>query len=218
MRLALPPRAGRPRSWRLIGILGALSLTALAGGCAKQSETEATAQTDQAAPVDISLLAFLSRARSAHHRADLFEEKHDIPQAIRELDRVIHGPQPAGGQQHPELREVFGDTLARLADLKGQEHDFEAALADVERGLTQVPEVTYFRGHLFEVRGITYERQARQLEQQADAKQASATEKAEVPSLRSAAALAKDRALSAFEQSMAIQAQVIDQSLPAGSK
>jgi hypothetical protein len=57
-----------------------------------------------------------------------------------------------------------------------------------------VPTPTYFRGHLFEVRGLVEERNAARLERAGDAAQA---------------AQAKARALEAFEAAMKIQAEVI---------
>lgn len=153
-----------------------------------------------AAPVDATLLAFLSRARAAHHLADQAEAAHDLARAVQSLTAVTDGPLPPGKPEvAPEVREVLADTLARLADLASQLGDADAAERHLERGLLLVPTPTYFRGHLFEVRGLVEERNARQLEQLGKATQA---------------AEAKARAFEALEAAMKIQAEVIGKSSP----
>ena len=136
------------RRWRLgwIGLSllgGALSLAAPLG-CARRAEPAAEVTIDPA------LLAFLSRARAAHHRADLLEADNQLDPAARELSSVTDGPLPPGGPSLPEVREVLADTLARRADLSSRLGRHDAATADVDRGLTLATEVSYFRGHLFE--------------------------------------------------------------------
>ena len=69
----------------------------------------------------------------------------------------------------------------------------------LERGLDLAREITYFRGHLFEVRGLVEERRSKEL------KDAGASDQAEA---------AKKRALDAFEKSMSIQAEVIQKAIP----
>lgn len=147
-------------------------------------------------PVSPALLAFLSRARSAHHSADTLEEQSP-KLAVEKLQSLVDGPIPGGNAPLAEASEVLADTYARLADLKSQQGQFEDALKDVETGLGHAKEISYFRGHLFEVRGLAYERRAKQLE--ADGADAS---------------VAKQNALQAFETSMDIQEKVIEQNLP----
>lgn len=96
----------------------------------------------------------------------------------------------------PEVREVLADTRARLADLKSQLGQFQQASKDVDRGLELAEETTYFRGHLFEVRGLVEERRAKDLSDKGNT---------------TAAEEAKRQALDAFEKSMSIQAEVIRQ-------
>jgi tetratricopeptide (TPR) repeat protein len=175
----------------LVAVL-ALAL-AIASGCAERSAPAGCGETD-AAPVDPTLLAFLSRARSAHHLADQHEEDNQLDPAIAALDQVITGPIPGGSTPPAEAREVLADTRARLADLESRRGRFDDASKHVERGLEQAREVTYFRGHLFEVRGLIEERRAKALREKGDTAGADA---------------AKKRALDAFEQSMDIQAEVI---------
>jgi hypothetical protein len=105
---------------------------------------------------------------------------------------------PGGATPPPEAREVLADTRARLADLESRRGRFDDAAKHVDRGLEQAREVTYFRGHLFEVRGLVEERRAKQLRDKGDTAGADA---------------AKKRALDAFEQSMDIQAEVIGSAL-----
>ena len=146
------------------------------------------------APVDPALLAFLSRARAAHHLADSQEEQH--PQAaLTSLRAILDGPLPGRPETRPaEVLEVLADTSARVADLESQIEDYNRAVRSINAALPWVPEPSYFRGHLFEVLGIVEERRARALTQSGSAQ---------------AAEQAKNRALAAFEQSMSIQAEVI---------
>jgi len=142
--------------------------------------------------VDPVLLAFLSRARSAHHRADAFEQQHQLEAAVAELVSVTRGPAPPGS--YPEAREVLADTHARLADLRSRQGRFDEAEQEVEAGLELATGRTYFRGHLFEMRGLVHERRHRALD--ADGKHAEAE-------------AAREAALRAFERAMRIQAEVI---------
>lgn len=179
-----------------------VSLASL-GGCAKDSDLAPApavcASVEGGDPVSPALLAFLSRARSGHHAADQLEQ--DSPDlAIAKLQAIVDGPIPGGSTPLVEAREVLADTRARLADLKSQSGRFDAALSDINAGLEQAKETSYFRGHLFEVRGLVEERRSKQLAEAGDA---------------SAAAAAKQRALTAFEASMDIQEKVIEQNLPA---
>ena len=175
----------------------ALLFALVLGGCQK-SAPDPCADAEGGAPVGPALLAFLSRSRAAHHRADAFEERQDPKGAEAELDAVIRGPKPACPAA-AEVREVLADTHARLGDLASQHGDFAAALANVEQGLGLVPEQSYFRGHLFEVRGLVEERQSKALAGRGDA---------------AGAAAAQERALAAFQEAMRIQSEVIQKAAP----
>jgi tetratricopeptide (TPR) repeat protein len=179
-------------------LLIVLSLASVLGCAEKSADT--CGDTD-AAPVDPTLLAFLSRARAAHHLADQHEQDENLEAAITPLEKLIAGPVPGGSTPAPEAREVLADTRARLADFESRRGRFDEAAAHVDRGLEQAREVTYFRGHLFEVRGLVEERRAKQLRERGDS---------------AAAEAAKKRALDAFEQSMEIQGKVIDSTLGEG--
>jgi hypothetical protein len=146
------------------------------------------------APVDAALLAFLSRARAAHHIADA-QEEHQPQEALKTLLSIVEGPLPGRPDTRPaEVLEVLADTAARVADLESQAEDFEAAVHSVSNALSWVPEPSYFRGHLYEVMGLVEERRSRALTRAGNT---------------AAAEAAKNRALLAFEQSMTIQAEVI---------
>ncbi|MFO0568682.1 MAG: hypothetical protein U0263_23675 [Polyangiaceae bacterium] len=161
-----------------------------------RAPSDVPALGDAGAPIDPVLLAFLSRAKSAHHIADQHEEAGELEKAIEPLESLVKGPLPAGAAADaPEVREVTADTLARLADLKSQLGRFEAAEKDLSRGLDLARETTYFRGHLFEVRGLVEERMSRAEKDKGNTQ---------------AAEDAKKRALDAFEKSMSIQAEVIE--------
>jgi tetratricopeptide (TPR) repeat protein len=182
------------RSLAWLSLLLALiaSSAMLVASCAQKSG-DGCADAD-ASPVDPTLLAFLSRARSAHHLADQHEQDEQLEAAIAPLQKLIDGPLPGAAEVPAEAREVLADTRARLADLISRLGRFDEAAAHVDRGLDQAREVTYFRGHLFEVRGLVEERRAAGLRERGDT---------------AAADAAKKRALDAFEQSMEVQAQVI---------
>ena len=112
------------------GLIGALAFVPFARTAAAEKPADCTCAG--AAVVDPTLLAFLSKARAAHHRADLMEEDGDLDLAIAALEPVVALPRPAGA---PEADEVVADTYARLADLKSDLGDFDPALHDVEAGL-----------------------------------------------------------------------------------
>jgi hypothetical protein len=144
--------------------------------------------------VDPGLMAYLSRARAAHHVADEHEAQGDLSSAARELDRLVAAPKPARAEVYAEVNEVLADTHARLADLKSRLGDFGGAARHVELGLASARAPTYFRGHLFEVLGLVNERQSAALKSRGDTAEAEA---------------ARRRALDAFEQAMKIQDAVI---------
>ncbi|MEB2313448.1 MAG: hypothetical protein OZ928_16515 [Polyangiaceae bacterium] len=159
-------------------------------------------ETDAGTPVDAALLAFLSSARAAHHLADAREEAGELPEAIAALRRVVDGKVPGGATPRAEAGEVLADTRARLADLESRRGEFDAADAELRAGLALATGTSYFRGHLFEVRGLVEQRRAAALEQS----NASAAE----------VRAAKERAIAAFEQAMTIQNQVIGAAVPDG--
>ena len=174
-------------------LLAALSC----GACSKQ-------QPDDCGPgervVDPVLLAFLSQARSAHHVADQREAEHDTAAALRALQGLVGGPKPP--EATPEVREVLADTHARIADLLSRAGRFELADKEIEQGLSSAKEPTYFRGHLFEVRGLVEERRAKALLGTGRGQEADQ---------------ARERSLSAYEEAMKIQAEVIQKASPAAS-
>lgn len=148
--------------------------------------------------VDATLLAFLSQARAAHHLADLAEQKGDPAGAIAALDKLARSD-AARDPRAPEIAEVLADTLARLADLRSAGGSFEAAEADVTRGLTLAREPTYFRGRLFEVRGLVLERKEKSLRQKGEL---------------DAANRAREAAIVAYEEATLVQDAVQKRALP----
>lgn len=173
-----------------------LALVLLSAACKRDpAPSPSCAELDAGAPVDPLLLAFLSRARAAHHVADNRESSGELGAAIAPLASLVAGPLPkSGAELAPEVREVLADTRARLADLRSRTGAFEAALADVHAGLAQVSEPNYFRGHLLETEGLVEERHAKALE---------ATDP-------SAAARTRKRAIDLLEQAMSVQSGVIE--------
>jgi hypothetical protein len=149
--------------------------------------------------VDRALVAFLSKARAAHHEADLALEGGDTELAIAALEGLVGGPRPGHGESPPEVAEVLADTWARLADIQSDLGDSSAALGCVAEGIALAPAPTHFRGHLFEVKGVVLERQAKALDASGDVE---------------GAARAKAAAVDAFEAAIKIQDQVIREALP----
>ena len=152
---------------------------------------------DAGSPVDPLLLAFLSRARSAHHLADDFEGAGDLTASAAPLERLVAGPLPHvnGAELGPEVREVLADTYARLADLHSRQGAFDRALEDVQVGRSHAREPNYFQGHLLETEGLVEERHAKALEKSGDLPRAAAIRK---------------RAIELLEQAMVVQSGVIE--------
>jgi len=150
--------------------------------------------------VDPKLMAFLSKARSAHHEADLAEQADDRARAIGVLQRLIEGPRPPPPSA-PEVIEVLADTYARIADLRSALGEFDRAGRDLDEGLKLAVTPTHFRGHLFEVRGLVLERTAKALAEKGDAP---------------GAEKAKQAAIQAFQQAIEIQDEVITRALGDG--
>jgi tetratricopeptide (TPR) repeat protein len=187
-------------------LLAAIASAVLLGGGAlvEHRLAKATDRTAECACagqpiVDATLLAFLSKARAAHHRADLTQEDGDYDLAIAALEELVKAPRPAA----PEAMEVVADTYARLADLKSDLGSHEAALRDVEAGLALAPKPTHFRGHLLEMKGVVLERRYRTLEMMGETSEAAAT---------------KAKALDAFKAAIDVQEQVIDAALSDGKR
>jgi len=179
---------------------GAVSLLLLAGalalgGCARNERREDC--SDGGRVVDPALLAFLSKARSAHHIADQREAEGDRAAALRALQSLTASPVPDG--KAPEVEEVLADTYARSADLLSQAGRFDQADAELSAGLEHARAPTYFRGHLFEVRGLVEEQREKALRANGHGPEADQ---------------ARERSLSAYEEAMKIQAQVIGKAAP----
>jgi len=168
------------------------------GGCSKAEPKDDCGPSERI--VDPVLLAFLSQARSAHHVADRHEADGDVSGALRALQGLINGPKPPSGA--PEVGEVLADTRARVADLLSRSGRFEQAEREIDEGLASAKDASYFRGHLFEVRGLVEERREKALRGKGRAQEADQ---------------ARERSLSAYEEAMKIQAAVIQKASPAGS-
>lgn len=151
-------------------------------------------------PVDRALVAWLSKARSAHHLADLAEAENAPAKAVAALDPLV-APASWSGAPPAEVDEVIADTRARLAELRSQAGDFDAAERDLEDGLARAKGATYFRGHLLEVRGLVEERRAKALDAKGDA---------------AGAARARDEATKASLEAISIQEKVIQRALADG--
>jgi tetratricopeptide (TPR) repeat protein len=185
---------------RLVAAAGLVAMLAAIPTCDGPSSVGCPCACDQQAapPVDASLMAFLSKARAVHHQADLEEEAGDITGAAQALEKLVNAPLPEAPRPRPEATEVLADTLARLADLRGQKGEFDAAEQDIAHGLERAPERSYFEGHLWEIRGVNEERRAKSLAEAGSPQQAER---------------ARKKAAEAFERAIAIQDQVIRDTL-----
>jgi hypothetical protein len=150
------------------------------------------------AVVDPALLAFLSKARAAHHQADLAEDEKDTKRALAALGQITSGPLPGGSSPPAEVAEVIADARARLADLESSAGDIDAALREIDAGLAYAVTPTHFRGHLFEVKGIVLERRHAALKEKGDSKGAERV---------------KGEAITAFNEAIEIQNKVIEGAL-----
>ena len=168
----------------------------LAPSCSRQ------VGTDEGAPLDTEIMAFLSEARALHHEANMKEESGDLAGAGVAMDRLVAAQRPhperKAGQPPPEVEEVLADAYARLAELRLKNGELDRAAAAVKSGLEHVTEATYFRGHLVEVQGLVEEARGAQL--------ADAGKPAE-------AARAREHAIQLLEEVVRIQEQVIQRSL-----
>lgn len=164
-------------------------------GCSRQDRDQTCAPSERV--VDPVLLAFLSQARSAHHVADAHEATGDGAAAMRALQGLLAGAKPPASA--PEVDEVLADTRARLADLLSRAGRFDQADVEISQGLASAKTASYFRGHLFEVRGLVEERREKALRAAGRGQEADQAQK---------------RALSAYEEAMKIQAEVIRAATP----
>jgi len=161
--------------WRAVALVAAVMATGCARAERSAPNVACVPEGRDSAVVDPILLAWLSKARTLHHLADLAEGDGSSDQAIASLEQLVGGVLPPG--QPAEAIEVMADTYARLAELRARGGDYERADRDVQSGLKLAPGSTYFRGHLLEVRGLVYEKQSAELEKAgrtADARQARA--------------------------------------------
>jgi tetratricopeptide (TPR) repeat protein len=142
-------------------------------------------------------MAFLSKARSAHHQADIEEEGQNLDGAIAALEKITATPL-ADVASRDEAKEVVADTRARLADLRSQQGKFDEAEKEVSEGLKLAPDDSYFEGHLFEMRGVNEERRAKALAESGD---------------KTGAEAARKRAFTSFEKAIDVQDRVIRKEL-----
>ncbi len=181
--------------------LAALLVVATCGLAVGCNPPHDTISGDDAAVVDVDLLAFLSMARARHHEANLDESSGDLDGAIAALGQLVAAPRPHPDEKVPEVEEVLADTYARMADLRLKKNDVSGASKDVQAGLEHATEPTYFRGHLLEVYGIVEEARTAEL---ADAGKSDEAEKA------------KAHAKQLLRQAVDIQERVIGKTLGDG--
>jgi hypothetical protein len=180
-------------------VLAFLFFCMSAVGCSREPPaTHSLCNCDEpgAKPVDPQLMAWLSKARTLHHLADLGEADGAFDRAIASLEQLVTGLEPSGPR--PEVDEVMADSYARMAELRVRQEEFERAEDDVVKGLERARARTYFRGHLFEVRGLVYEKLSEKL-----AKAGKGAEAEE----------ARQKATRASSEAVRLQDEVIEQAL-----
>jgi hypothetical protein len=179
-------------------MVGAATAMALAlAGCERSPGSVSGCPSASAAPVDTTVMAFLSAARALHHEADMKEQSGDSAGAIGAMEKLVAMPQPHAS----EVGEVLADAYARLAEMRVQARDWEGADRDVHAGLAHAPAPTYFRGHLLEVAG--------RIEEGRSGAAADAGKRDE-------AARARARSVDLLEQAVRVQEQVIERALADG--
>ncbi len=188
----------------LFGVRAPLGMTpALAVAGSQQAPDDATKDAQACEPekrvVDPALLAYLSKARAVHLQADMAESDGKPEEAIAQLEGLVRSPAPGpAADPPPEVREVLGDSYARIAELKSARGDYEGAKADVRHGLELATERTHFRGRLFEVLGAIEKRLFDELRGKGDGEGARA---------------AKQRSVAALTEAVHIQEDVINRAL-----
>lgn len=193
MHLRAPARAFS------LHVAGALFLLLVA--CERKTPDVHCGEASTAVVVDGPILAYLSQARSLHHEASLHEGAGKVDAALASLKRLVDAPKPHPGTAVPEVEEVLADAYARMAELELSQNALDRAAKDIDLGLAHAAGDTYFRGHLFEVRGLIEEARSRAL---ADG------------GSKDAAEAARKRALVALEEAIGIQDRVIRKALSDG--
>lgn len=183
-----------------LGALLAIMLMTLAVTLAACKGQPAGGPDSTSTPIDAETMAFLSAARSQHHKADIREDSGDVAGAIGEMEYLVKMRLPHPGVRVVEIEEVLADAFARLAELRLRQGDIEGGLRTVRAGLEHAGDPTYFRGHLLEVEGILEKARAASL---AAAGQREESEKA------------KQHAIELLHESVQVQEQVIGKSLGA---
>jgi tetratricopeptide (TPR) repeat protein len=178
----------------LVSALAAVSV--LGSGCNEKPHEKGC--EDQALVVDTAVVAYLSKARALHHEANLKEDAGDIEGAIAALRRLTEAAQPHEGTRIPEVEEVLADAHARTAELALRQSRYDAAKAEVDKGLSHATDASYFRGHLLEVGGLIEEARSKSL---ADAGQTKEAEEA------------RQRALKLLDEAVSVQDRVIGRAL-----
>jgi tetratricopeptide (TPR) repeat protein len=177
-----------------------VAMLALAGCSRREAANERPSENCPPSEqvVDQRLLAWLSKARTLHHLADMSEADGAIDHAIASLEQLTGAEAP----RTPEADEVLADTYARLADLRVRQGDLQRAERDVDEGLRHAPGPTYFHGHLLEVRGLVFEKLSESL--------AKAGKRAEAEEARL-------KAMRASLEAVRIQDEIIGHTLDNGS-
>lgn len=180
-----PAAAAVSRSPFLSLDLALFSLAAIAGCAAEEPAQQRPPQIDE------QLLAALGLAQSYQHQADELAELGELDEAIGRVRRVLTIGFPEAA---PEAEDVRLDAWGRIAELQLEAGELDAADRSVNRGLAEATRVSYFKARLFNVKGRVLRQRARELRQAGEVE---------------ASRQASRAAIAAFEQSIALNQQVL---------
>lgn len=176
------PRARPPAA----ALAAAVALILL--GCSVDNDGgRATELTPPERAVGEDLMVALSQARNYHNMADIFESENKPELAESALRQILDVPFPEGS---PEAEDVELDARGRLGKLLLARGETESALAIVREGIDAAQRESFFLANLYTVKGEIHEARGEGL--------ASGEGDPE------AAARARERALEAYAESIAI--------------
>lgn len=139
------------------------------------------------------LLIALAQAKNYHHKADVYLREGQFNDAIDAVTRILGIAFPEGA---PESEDVKLDARARLAKLLSAQGRTQEAMKMVDEGIASAERRSFFLANLYTVKGEVYEAMANMLDDQ------------ETEDATQQARAARRQAIEAFDQSIAINAEL----------
>lgn len=173
-------------------LLAALALSglSLAPGCAPRGDGGAR---------DEATTAALGSVRALHHQADVFEHAGDFHRASEAMRRVLALPL---SRELPEYEDVRADAYGRLAELALRGGSPDDALSHTDTGLAEATRESVLRARLLMVRGQCLGALAERDHGRGD---------------EAGAARRREQAISALEQSIAMNQRILSRALDGGA-